>query len=75
MYLTVNTAFVNYLSNLTYSLKFPILLSQTMHEQTLPISLQSFNFYPALLKAPQTLKVFVHQFQHKREIFDWQKNA
>ena len=62
MYLTVNTAFVNYLDNLTDSLKFPILLNQTTHEQTLPISLQSFDFNSDLQKAPKTVKDFVHQF-------------
>ena len=39
MYFMVNTAFVNYLDNLTESLKFPILLNRTTHEQTFPISL------------------------------------
>ena len=66
----VNTAFLNYLDNLTDSLKFPILLNRTAHELTLLISLQSFAFNSDLLKAPRTLKDFVHQFQHKKEIFD-----
>ena len=39
MYFMVNTALVNYLDNLTESLKFPILLNRATHEQTLPISL------------------------------------
>ena len=43
------------------------LLSQTTHEQTLPISLKSFDFDPDLLKSPKTLKDFVHQFQHKKK--------
>ena len=42
MHLTVKTPFVNYLNNLTESLKFPILLNRATHEQTLPILLQSF---------------------------------
>ena len=42
MHFTVNTALVNYLDNLTETLKFPILLNQTTHKQTLPFSLQSF---------------------------------
>ena len=74
-YFTVNTDFVNYLDNVTNSLKFPLLLNQTIHEQTLTISLQSFNFDPDLLKSPKTLEDFVHQFHHKREIFDFQKKA
>ena len=39
MYYMVNTAFVNYLDNLTDSSKFPILLNRTTYAQTLPISL------------------------------------
>ena len=73
MYFTVNTAFINYLNCLTYSLKFPFLLNRITHEQTLPISLQSFKFNPNLLKSPKALKYFVYQFQHKKEIFDLQK--
>ena len=68
MYFMVNTAFVNYLDsldNLTDSLKFPILLNKMTYEQTLPISLKSFEFDPELLKAQKTLKDFVHQFQCK----------
>ena len=56
------------------TLKFPTLLNETTHKQTLPISLQSFGFNPDLLKLQKkTLKDFVHQFQHKKEIFDFQK--
>ena len=47
MYFMVNTVFVNYLGsfdNLTDSLKFPILLNRSTYEQTLPISLKSFDF-------------------------------
>ena len=53
MYFTVNTAFVNYLDNLTETLKFPILLNWTTNEQTLFISLQSFDFNSDLPKAPK----------------------
>ena len=70
MYFMMNIAFINYLDNLTNSLKVPISLNLTTHEQTLTISLQSFDFDPDLLKSPKTLKDFVHQFQHKKEIFD-----
>ena len=66
MYFMVNPAFINYLDNLTDSLRFPLLVSQTTHEQILPISLQSFDFDPDLLKSPKTLKDFFHQFQHKK---------
>ena len=68
MYFTVNTAFVNYLDsldNLTHSLKFPILLNRTTYVQTLPISLNTFEFGSESLKAQKMLKDFVHQFWHK----------
>ena len=76
MYFTMNMAFVNYLDshdNLTDSLKFPILLNRTTYKQTLSISLKSFETNSEFLKAPKTLKDFVHQFQHKKEIFDLQE--
>ena len=66
---TVNTAFVNYLANLTESLKFTNLLNRKTYEQTLPISLQSFKFDSGLLKAPKHKRLF-HQFQHEKEIFE-----
>ena len=44
----VNTAFVNYLDNLAETLKFPILLKQTTHEQTAVVSLQSLILILAL---------------------------
>ena len=64
MYFMVNTAFVNYLDNLTESLKFPALLNRTTHKQILPILLQSYEFNSDLLRASRTLKDFVHQFWH-----------
>ena len=66
MYCTLNMAFVNYCDIFIESLKFPILLKQTTHEQTLPTPLKSFEFDSDLLKAPKTLKDFVHQFWHKK---------
>ena len=55
MYFMLNSAFINYFNNLSDSLKFPILLNQTTHELTLPISLQSFDFNPDLFKSLKTL--------------------
>ena len=69
MHFMVNTAFINYFDNLTDSLKFPILLNQTTYEETLQISLQSYDFNPDLLILPKTLKDFVHQFWHKKKFF------
>ena len=66
----VNTAFINYLNNLTYSLKFLILLNKTAYEKTLPISLKSSNFDSDLLKPPVSLKDFFHWFWHQKEIYD-----
>ena len=73
VYFTVNTAFVNYLENITETLQFPSLLSQTSHEQTLPIYLQSFDFNSDLLKVPKTLKDFVQQFWHKKDFLIYKK--
>ena len=60
MYFMVTVAFISYLDNLTNSLEFPILLNLTTHKQTLPISLQSFDFDPDLLKSPKMFKDLVH---------------
>ena len=76
MYFTVNTAFLNYLDNLdnlTDSLKFLILMNRPTFEQTLPSSLNLSKFNSKLQTAPMTLKDFVHQYHHKREIFDLQE--
>ena len=73
MYFMANTAFVNYLDqvdNLTETLEVPLLMDKTTFEQTLPISVNVSKFDPDLLMAPKTLKDFIHQYKHKREIFD-----
>ena len=72
MYFMVNTAFVNYLdqTNLTESLKFPILQKKTTFKQTLPISLNVSKFDSDLLTASRNLKDFIHQCNGKKEIFD-----
>ena len=73
MYFTVNTAFVNYLDqigSLTETLEFPILKNKTTLEQTLPISLNISKIETELLTAPRTLRDFIHQYNHRKEIFD-----
>ena len=73
IYFMVNTAFVHYLDqidNLTDTLEFPILRNKTTFKQTLPISLNVSKFDSDLLMAPRTLKDFIHQYNHKKEIFD-----
>ena len=72
----MNTAFVNYLDsldNLTDSLKSPILMNRATLEQTLPFSLNVSKFDSELLAAPLTPKDLVHQYHHKKEIFDLKK--
>ena len=73
MYFMVNTAFVSYLDqtdNLTESLKFPIMKNKSTFEQILPISLNISKFDSELLTVPRNLKDFIHQYNHKKEIFD-----
>ena len=44
MYFTVNTVFMHYFDSLTNNLEYHILQNWTMHEQVLPVSLQTFDF-------------------------------
>ena len=69
---TVNLASSNYFDNLVESLDVPILKNWTTQEQLLPISLETFEINSGLLTAPKPLKDFVHQYQHKKQIFDIQ---
>ena len=69
----VNTAFVHYLDqtdNLTKTLEFPILKNKTTFKQSLPISLNVSIFDSELLTVPRMLKDFIHQYNHRKEIFD-----
>ena len=72
MYFTVNTAFTNYIDqfNLTKDLKFPILTTKTTSEYTLPIFLNNSGFDDSLFTTPQTLKEYISQYKHQKEIFD-----
>ena len=76
MYLTVNTAFVNYLDkfpNLTESLEFLIIRNKTTFEQTLPISLNISKFDSTLLMVSSNLKEFINSYTNPKEIFDLQE--
>ena len=76
MYFMVKKAFVTYLDqidNLTETLEFPILRNKTPFEQSLSISLNVSKFDSELLTAPKTLKDFIHQYNHRKEIFDLNK--
>ena len=72
MYFMVSTAFTNYTGqfNLTEDLKFPILTNKTTSEYTLPIFLNDSRFDNSLITAPQTLKEYIAQYKHEKEIFD-----
>ena len=72
MYFMVNTAFTNYIDqfNLTEELKFPILTNKTTLEYTLPLFLNNSKFNDSLLTALQTLKDYIAQYKHAKEIFD-----
>ena len=73
MYFTVNTGVFNYLNqfdNLTETLEIPIIKNKTTFEQTLPISFNMYKFDSDLLTTPRNLKVSIHQYNHKKEIFD-----
>ena len=72
IYLTVNTAFVNYLDkfpNLTKSLKFLIIKNKTTFEQILPISLNISQFDPTLLTESSDLKEFIHSYTTNKRNF------
>ena len=76
MYLTVNTAFVNYLDmflNLMESLEFPIIKNRTTFEQMLPISLNISKFDKIFLTAPTDMKEFINNCTKHKEIFDLQE--
>ena len=72
MYFTVNTAFTNYIDqfNLTEDLKFPIFPNKTTSEYTLLIFFNNSGFDDSLFTAPQTLKEYITQHKHQKEIID-----
>ena len=74
MYFTFNVAFVNYSDKMIESQGIPILRNWTTQEQTLPISVESFEINASLLNAPKTLKDFVNQFRNKKKILDFQEH-
>ena len=71
MYFTVNTVFTSYIDqfNLTEDLKMQILTYKTS-EYTLPIFLNNSRFDEFLFTAPQTLKEYISQYKHQKEIYD-----
>ena len=72
MYFTINSAFTNYLNefNLTEELDIPILINKSTSEVTLPVFLNKSTFNDTLLSVPLTLKEYIAQYKHYKEIFD-----
>ena len=72
MYFTINSAFTNYLNefNLTEELNISILTNKSTSEVTLPVFLNKSTFDDMLLSSPLTLKEYIAQYKHDKEIFD-----
>ena len=72
MYFTISSAFTNYLNefNLTEELDIPILTNKSTSEVTLPVFLNKSIFNDTLLSARLTLKEYIAQYKHDKEIFD-----
>ena len=75
MYFIDNTAFTNYINqlNLMDNLKFPILTNKTTSEYTLQIFLSDSRFDDSLITTPQTLKEYIVEYKHEKEIFDFKE--
>ena len=72
MYFTVNLAFTNYINdfNLTEEINIPTFTNKSTSEVTLPVFLNKSKFNESLLSAPLTLKEYISQYKHDKEIFD-----
>ena len=72
MYFTVNNAFTDYLNefNLMQEVEIPIFTNKSTLEITLPVFLNKSTFNETLLSAALTLKEYVAQYKHDKEIFD-----
>ena len=70
MYFTINNAFTNYLNefNLTEEAEVPILTNKSTLEITLPVCLNKSTFDETLFSAPLTLKEYVTQYKHDKDI-------
>ena len=67
-------ASMHYFDSLTNDLEVHISQNWTMHEQVLPVLLQTFDFDSKLLDAPKTPKDFVYQYKQKKQILDKHEN-
>ena len=71
-YFTVNTAFTNCIDqfNSMEELEIPILTNKSTSKFMLPVFLNKSTFDDTLLSAPLTLKEYMAQYKHEKEIFD-----
>ena len=72
MYFTINSAFTSYLNefNLMEKLDIPIITNKSTSEVTLPVFLNKSTFDEMLKSIPLTLKEYIAQYNHDKEIFD-----
>ena len=72
MYFMVNLEFTNYLNNfnLTEEVSIPTSTNKSTSEVTLLVFLNKRKFDEPLLLAPLTLKEYISQYKHDKEIFD-----
>ena len=70
MYFTVNLAFVNYFDETIEEIGISALRNWTTQEQVLPLSTETFEINPNLLKAPETLRDLAVQYQNKKKFLD-----
>ena len=72
MYFTVNLAFTNYINdfNLTEEISIPTITNKLASEVILSVFLNKSKFDESLLSAPLTLKEYISQYKHDKEIFD-----
>ena len=68
----MNTAYTNYMDqfNLAEGLEMPILTNKSTLELTLLVFLNKSTFDDTLLSAPLTLKEYIAQYKHEKDIFD-----
>ena len=66
MYFTVNLTFVDYLEQLNEIITTPINRNWTSVEQSIPITLDSFQLSSKLMHMPVMLKDFIEQYQENR---------
>ena len=70
MHFTINLAFVNYFNDMIEELGIPISRNWTTQEQSLPLSLETFEINPNLINAPKTLCNLAIQYRNKKNILD-----